>query len=202
MSYIIKCILIGQAGVGKTSLARKYFENKDIQIEPESTIGVDFHTKAMTIDNVKYKMHIWDTAGQERFHSIIKSYFTAANCAIFCFSLIDYETFVALNDLIDEFENHVGKPTNKILVGTFYDKNQLRKVNDWEIKALMQTKNLSYYFDVSSLTGFGLHDLFRTTIITTVELHKKNIIQLKKYGVNELHIISTPKKEKQIKNCC
>lgn len=201
MVYVIKCILIGKTGVGKTSLSLKYFNDKFLGFEDNvPTIGVDFHTKRLIIDDEHYKIQVWDTAGQERFNSIIKSYYNSANCVVFCFSLIDRASFTTLEKLMDDYDNHVNKPTSKILVGTFYDKKKLINIEQYEIDELMVKRNIKYYFNVSSLDGTGLNDLFDTVIKSSIALHKENIIQLKQYDVEQFTIIDS--KKNSLKNCC
>ncbi|QKF93634.1 Ras family GTPase [Fadolivirus algeromassiliense] len=202
MGYVIKCILIGKSGVGKTSIALKYFEDKFYSGDDSiTTIGVDFHVKKIIIDKDEYKIQVWDTAGQERFRSIVKTYFKSANCVIFCFSLIDYESFIELNKIIDEFDTEIDKPTNRILVGTFYDKKKSIIIEDYQIEDLMKRKNLHHYFNVSSFDNTGLNELFETVIKSSVKLHKENVIQLRKHIEEEFNIEDN-KKQWNTKDCC
>ena len=200
MPCIIKCILLGESGVGKTALALKYFENTFCVDDNNPTIGVDFHTKLLTISDKEYKLQVWDTAGQERFHSIIKSYFTSTNCVLFCFSLIDRTSFKALNNIIDNFDSTVSHRTGRILVGTFSDKQKEIVVNDSEIQELVREKNIDYYFDVSSLDGHNLDHLFHAVVAIPIRLNAQNLLNLKTY--EELFIDNSKKNKSKDKKCC
>ena len=94
-SYIFKIIVIGDSSTGKTSLMRKYIDNK-FEIIHDLTIGVEFRTKIEKIEykgkEIVVKFHIWDTAGQESFRSIIKSYYRGVAGAIILFDVTDVST--------------------------------------------------------------------------------------------------------------
>ena len=76
MSYdfIFKFIIIGDSNVGKSSLMTKFIYNSMIN-DYESTVGVDFGSKMIDVNNKKIKLQIWDTAGQESYRSITRSYY-------------------------------------------------------------------------------------------------------------------------------
>lgn len=64
--YLFKLVLIGDSGVGKSNLLSRFTRN-EFNLESKSTIGVEFATKTLNIDNKLIKAQIWDTAGQERY---------------------------------------------------------------------------------------------------------------------------------------
>lgn len=64
--YLFKLVLIGDSGVGKSNLLSRFTKN-EFNLESKSTIGVEFATRSLRIDNKVIKAQIWDTAGQERF---------------------------------------------------------------------------------------------------------------------------------------
>lgn len=74
LDYIYKYVVIGEAGVGKTSIARQFIFN-DYSNRYNTTIGVDFSCKTLSVRDKNIKIQIWDTAGQESFRSIISSYY-------------------------------------------------------------------------------------------------------------------------------
>ena len=72
--YAFKFIVVGDPGVGKTTLVQKFVSNKFSRIY-DTTIGVEYNMKVLDINGKKIRVELWDTAGQERFLSIVKSYY-------------------------------------------------------------------------------------------------------------------------------
>lgn len=66
IDYVFKVVLIGDSAVGKTQLLARFARN-EFSVDSKATIGVEFQTKTLVIDNKTVKAQIWDTAGQERF---------------------------------------------------------------------------------------------------------------------------------------
>ena len=78
----LKILILGDSGIGKTSLLLQYVDGYFPTLYI-STIGVEFKTKIITLNEMKIKLQIWDTAGQERFHSITKTFMKGADGIIF-----------------------------------------------------------------------------------------------------------------------
>ena len=97
--YLFKIVLVGDSGVGKSSLVLKYTDDvyNDNFI---STIGVDFKIHTININGKQVKLQIWDTAGQERFKSITASYYKGAHCIIFVYDITDSQSFLNLKKWI------------------------------------------------------------------------------------------------------
>jgi Ras-related protein Rab-1A len=125
--YLFKIVLVGDSGVGKSSLVLKYTDGiySDAFI---STIGVDFKIHTLVINNKKIKLQIWDTAGQERFKSITCNYYRGATCVIFVYDITNIESFDNLLTWINEMKNY---SNNKYayIVGNKYDIVEKNKNN-------------------------------------------------------------------------
>jgi len=85
VDYVVRTIIIGNAGVGKTTLLRKLTENNFSYYETP-TVGVDFFTLNSIVNGSHIKMYIWDSAGHDRYQNLVKTYFK--NNAI-CFVVYD-----------------------------------------------------------------------------------------------------------------
>ena len=77
---IFKVVLIGDSGVGKTNILSRYVRD-EFSIETKSTVGVEFGSKIVKVNNQTIKVQIWDTAGQERYKSITTAYYKGAKGA-------------------------------------------------------------------------------------------------------------------------
>merc|ERR1711974_92550 len=87
-----KLVLLGNSGVGKTSVVLRYVQGV-YSLDQPSTIGASFMTKRMFLDDWKVKLQIWDTAGQERFRSMAPMYYRGASAAILVYDITSVESF-------------------------------------------------------------------------------------------------------------
>ncbi|KAH0720730.1 hypothetical protein KY290_005656 [Solanum tuberosum] len=92
-----KILLIGDSGVGKSSLLLSFISNAVDDITP--TIGVDFKIKTLTVGGKRLKLTIWDTAGQEKFRTLTSSYFRGAQGIILVYDVTRRDTFTNLYDV-------------------------------------------------------------------------------------------------------
>lgn len=97
-SQTFKIVLMGDGGVGKTSLVLRYFD-RGFKASHQMTIGADFNAKKWG----KHMIQIWDLAGQDRFTKIRKGYYKSAVGALLLFDLADYKTFQNLEKWVKEF---------------------------------------------------------------------------------------------------
>ena len=80
----LKTVTLGESGVGKTSLVKKYVENSFDERLP-STVGADISIKNLEFDGLTIQLTIWDTAGQEVFRSLVEQYLRDASLALFLY---------------------------------------------------------------------------------------------------------------------
>ncbi|XP_068642559.1 ras-related protein RABC2a-like isoform X2 [Aristolochia californica] len=122
--YSFKILLIGDSGVGKSSLLVSFISNALEDLAP--TIGVDFKIKLLTVGGKKLKLTIWDTAGQERFRTLTSSYYRGAQGIILDVWVKEVELYSTNSNCI------------KMLVGNKVDKENERAVTREEGKAFAQ----------------------------------------------------------------
>uniref|UniRef100_A0A0K8TQ95 Putative ras-related protein rab-7 n=1 Tax=Tabanus bromius TaxID=304241 RepID=A0A0K8TQ95_TABBR len=99
---LLKVIILGDSSVGKTSLMNQYV-NKRFSNQYKATIGADFLTKEVVVDDRVVTMQIWDTAGQERFQSLGVAFYRGADCCVLVFDVTAPNTFKNLDSWRDEF---------------------------------------------------------------------------------------------------
>ncbi|KAK9993794.1 hypothetical protein SO802_023497 [Lithocarpus litseifolius] len=120
--YLFKLLLIGDSGVGKSTLLLSFTSNTFEDLSP--TIGVDFKVKHVSLGGKKLKLAIWDTAGQERFRTLTSSYYRGAQGIIMVYDVTRRETFTNLSDIwakeIDLYSTN--QDCIKMLVGNKVDK--------------------------------------------------------------------------------
>ncbi|KAI8981458.1 P-loop containing nucleoside triphosphate hydrolase protein [Pilobolus umbonatus] len=124
---ILKVVLIGDGGVGKTSLRNQYIHKKFTNAY-KATIGADFIAKEVeTEDGRKIMMQIWDTAGQERFQSLGVAYYRGADACILVYDVNNYLSFQHLERWREDFLKQSSLPAEEarnfpiLLVGNKID---------------------------------------------------------------------------------
>ena len=94
-------IIIGDTGVGKSCLMKRVMDNEFKQ-EHQVTIGVEFGSFGLKINNQVIKLQIWDTAGQESFRSVTRIFYRGAHCVFLTYDITRDETFANLVDWLKE----------------------------------------------------------------------------------------------------
>lgn len=157
----MKVILLGDSGVGKTSLMHRYVNQKFSQ-SYQSTIGVDFLSKDIMVDNSLCVMQIWDTAGQERFKSLSNAFFRGADAIALVFDLTRRETFDHLQSWLDLFYETVREDEKPpiVVLGNKCDRVE-STVTPWEARNWAYNHQADY-FEVSAKTDVSVGEAFMT----------------------------------------
>lgn len=156
--YLFKILLVGNSGVGKSSLLLKFTENCFCD-QHISTIGVDFKIHTCKIDDKIVKLQIWDTAGQERFRTITSSYYRGTHGIIIVYDITDKKSFNQLANWYDEALNHNSGKLDVIIVGNKNDLISERRV-DYET-AYYFAKSLGMDFiETSAKDSFNVEHAF------------------------------------------
>eukprot|EP01060_Flectonema_neradi_P038658 TRINITY_DN818_c1_g5_i1.p1 TRINITY_DN818_c1_g5~~TRINITY_DN818_c1_g5_i1.p1 ORF type:complete len:233 (+),score=61.23 TRINITY_DN818_c1_g5_i1:71-700(+) len=125
---LLKVIILGDSGVGKSSLMNQYV-NKKFDSRYKATIGADFLTWNLQIDEVEVTLQIWDTAGQERFQSLGTAFYRGADACLLVFDLTNQDSFTHLTSWHDEFIVQAGGGREFVLVGNKNDLEDRRQVS-------------------------------------------------------------------------
>ncbi|KAK6259127.1 Small GTPase - like 10 [Theobroma cacao] len=130
--YLFKLLMIGDSGVGKSSLLLSFTSDSFEELSP--TIGVDFKVKYVNAGGKKLKLAIWDTAGQERFRTLTSSYYRGAQGVILVYDVTRRDTFTNLSEVwTKEIELYsTNQDCIKMLVGNKVDKESERVVTKKE----------------------------------------------------------------------
>jgi Ras-related protein Rab-8A len=116
----LKLLLVGDSGVGKTSLLQRFTADA-FTASFISTIGIDFKTKVLELDGTRVRLQIWDTAGQERFRTITTSYFRGAHGIALCFDATDRRSFASVTAWMAQVADNADAGVQLVLVGTKSD---------------------------------------------------------------------------------
>ena len=113
----LKVILLGDSGVGKTFLYKRFTTNQ-VPTTCVATLGMDFFTREFTLDDkFDFNLDIWDTAGQEKFRAVNRSYYNESDLAFFVYDITDRNTFNNLQYWIEDYFNITSSDNPTILLG-------------------------------------------------------------------------------------
>jgi len=155
----VKIVLLGDAGVGKSSICQRYINNT-ISDNYEVTIGGAYLQKEVTLDSgSKIKLHIWDTGGEERYRAMAPLYYRDAQAALLVYDVTDTRTFQSLDYWVRELDEKV-RDENMVLI-IAGNKSDLpgRRVKEEQVKAFAENAGIKY-FDVSAKSGQNITELF------------------------------------------
>lgn len=160
--YLVKIILLGESGAGKSSLMLKFADGTYVNsISP--TIGIDFKIRYITLPhtNTIVKLQIIDTAGHERFRAITRSHYRNAQGALIIYDVTNIPSFENTRYWITECLNYksIDKPYPIILVGTKCDMIHNRKISTDQGLALAKEFGLAYY-ETSAINNMNVNAVF------------------------------------------
>ena len=200
-SIMFKIITLGNSGVGKTSIIKRYVFNQFDQ-SAISSIGVIFSFKDVLIggdENKKVKLKLIDTAGEEKYRSLSKTYYKNAEVVLFVFALNNEESFAEITNWLKTFkENSNSIEIPKYLIG---NKADLERVIDKEqIEECSQNNNLKY-IETSAKDNQNIDDLFNDIANNLYKSYLEKGGLNNKQNVSKLKLTSTEPKKKN-GNCC
>jgi small GTP-binding protein len=163
----IKCILIGDAGVGKSSIIERYV-NDTFSTVASTTVGVDYFTKYIKLDSgvenkkeVIVKLQIWDLAGQMNYRNIVRSYYRNAEVLFYVFDKSHRETFYNFEHWIDEFR-HKLDDIQIVIVGNKSDISHHSVHSDEAIE--LANKYDAQYYETSAKDNTNIVEIFENTV--------------------------------------
>ncbi len=115
-----KVVVAGAKNVGKTSLLRRFATGK-FEKSTLSTIGVDFETKKVVVDDTEILLNIWDFAGEKKFRLLFPSYVSGASGALMLYDITNKESIVDLYDWINVISSVPNSPKTKIMIESKID---------------------------------------------------------------------------------
>ncbi|CAA0816017.1 Ras-related protein RABA1f [Striga hermonthica] len=163
--YLFKLVLIGDSGVGKSNLLSRFARN-EFSLESKSTIGVEFATRSIRVDDKIIKAQIWDTAGQERYRAITSAYYRGAVGALLVYDVTRHVTFENVERWLKELRDHTDQNIVIMLVGNKADLRHLRAVSTEDGQSFAE-KEKTYFMETSALESLNVENSF-TEVLTQI----------------------------------
>jgi small GTP-binding protein len=163
---VVKIMIVGDYGVGKTSVILSYDKNtkEEPPKPPEPTICIDFLKRNAIVDGQSYNMQIWDTAGTERYRSMVSSWLRRGDVLLLVFAVDSIESFDSLSawvNTIKSYKRDASVPV--VLVGNKSDLKSTRMVSVQKAEDFAEQCGY-FYCETSAITGAGIEELFETAV--------------------------------------
>ncbi|KAI8386835.1 ras family-domain-containing protein [Blakeslea trispora] len=154
-----KLVFLGEQSVGKTSLITRFMYDT-FDSTYQATIGIDFLSKTMYLEDKTVRLQLWDTAGQERFRSLIPSYIRDSSVAVIVYDISSRDSFLNTTKWIDDVRAERGNEAIVVLVGNKTDLNEKREVTTEEGEKKAKELNVMF-IETSAKAGHNVKTLFR-----------------------------------------
>ena len=206
-----KVVLVGESGVGKTSIITQ-FVDQTFQEDQQSTTGGTFSSKALVCDGKRtIKFEIWDTAGQERYRSLTKMFYKDANAAILVFDITRKGSFDELKSYwAEQIEECSPKSIIKAIAANKDDLFEKQQVDEEEARNFAQSIN-AIYVSTSATKIDSINDLFiqiakkytgASEIVIKDEEEEPNQVEDNKKDSMKLTKEKVVEKKDKKKGCC
>jgi len=166
--HLFKLLIIGDSGVGKSSLLVRFADNH-FSGNYITTIGVDFKIRTIEINGERVKLQIWDTAGQERFRTITSTYYRGTHGVIVVYDVSSGESFANVKRWLHEIDANCDV-VNRILVGNKNDDPDRKVVLTEDARRFADQMGIQL-FETSAKDNINVEEMFRS--ITTLVLKSK-----------------------------
>ncbi len=155
-----KVVVAGAKNVGKTSLIRRYATGK-FDKSTLSTIGVDFETKKIVVDDTEILLNIWDFAGEKKFRLLLPSYVSGASGALMLYDITNKDSLSDLYDWIKVISSVPNGPHTKLLLEAKVDLEEQREISTEDAQKLFdQHKFQGEIIKTSAKTGENIEHAF------------------------------------------
>ena len=205
-----KLIVIGDENIGKTSIIER-FKNNQFSPIYEPTLGMDFQSIPILIDDQSVTLLLYDTAGSEKYRSLISLYSNEANIVFLTYDISNLESFNNIGKWYDSLSNINKDEVIFALVGNKLDLDYNRKVKKEDAEKYANEHNYIFQ-EVSALNGDGIQELFMNKLIDQIRTQfiqrGKNLTDQEeatlKININNKDNDNDKTKDKKNKNkkCC
>merc|ERR1712130_123117 len=192
-----KLVFLGEQSVGKTSLITRFMYDS-FDNTYQATIGIDFLSKTMYLEDRTVRLQLWDTAGQERFRSLIPSYIRDSTVAVVVYDITNANSFHQTSKWIDDVRTERGSDVIIMLVGNKTDLSDKRQVSTDEGERKAKELNVMF-IETSAKAGYNVKQLFRRV---AAALPGMESAEPKKDDMTEVILKDTPVPERQLESGC
>ena len=200
-----KLIFIGDSGVGKSCLTTKAVKN-NFEEYYQATVGFEFLTFNMKVNDKVVKLQIWDTCGQEIYKSLISNFYRNSSLAVLIYAIDNKESFNHVENWLNDLKSQANPDVRIFLVGNKADLEEDRKVSREEGEKYKEDQHLDLFMEASAKTGHNA----RNVLVEAAKILYRDYLYFDENNKNEKDdnlkikkpdpLIRKDKKDK--KTCC
>ncbi|XP_033745452.1 ras-related protein Rab-37-like isoform X6 [Pecten maximus] len=190
-----KTILVGDSGVGKTSLLVQFDQGRFQQGSFSATVGIGFTNKVVDVDGTKVKLQIWDTAGQERFRSVTHAYYRDAHALLLLYDVTNKSSFDNIRAWLGEINEYAQEDVVIMLLGNKSDSTADRVIRTEDGEKLAREYGVAF-METSAKTGMNV-DLAFMAVARDLKMKKTRKPTEPKFNVADY-----VNQEKKTGGCC
>ena len=197
-----KLIFLGDQSVGKSCILNRFLNDTFIE-DYQATIGLDFQSKNVQIDNQDIHLLLYDTAGQEKFRSLIPMYTRDANIILLVYDISNRDSFINLSQWLKDLTNVNLDEVILCIVGNKNDLVEKRTVNTEEGQKFAEEHDFIFQ-EISAKTGDGFSDLFYKQLFERIRIKFRPSGQQPASEINDIkfNIDQEENKSTTKKKCC
>ena len=200
-----KIIVIGDSGVGKSCLTTKAVKN-NFEEYYQATVGFEFLTFNLKLNDNVIKLQIWDTCGQEIYRSLISNFYRNSALAIMLYSIDNKDSFLHTENWLNELKNQANPDVRIFLVGNKADLEEDRKINKEEGEKYKEDQHLDLFMETSAKTGHNA----RNVLVEAAKILYKDYLAFDEKNKNDNPNLNNgkggkkliPKGKKEKRGCC
>ena len=198
-----KMIVIGDSGVGKSCLTTKAVKNTFEEFY-QATIGFEFLTFNLRMNETVVKLQIWDTCGQEVYRSLISNFYRNSSLAVLLYAIDNRDSFINVDNWLKELKGQANPDVKIMIVGNKCDLEDERKVSIEEGKEFKEKNNLNYFMEASAKTGFNAKNVLieAAKILYRDYLVNKNLYDNDGDSIDNIKVKNMESITVKKKGCC
>ncbi|KAH0790787.1 Ras family protein [Histomonas meleagridis] len=174
--YTFKFLIVGDGGVGKTSIANRLCHHEFIDTT-ESTVGVEYLSYTLNVEDQQIKLQIWDTAGQEEYKALGKAYYRNAVGVLLVFAFNDEKSFENISAWLEDIRSLCNPNAQVLLIGNKFDLTEEKKIAQIQIDQVKEANKLDF-LETSAKDDLNIEIAFRRLTEAILQKVKKNEINL------------------------
>ena len=197
-----KIIIIGDCGVGKSSLSLRATKNEFIE-SYKATIAFEFYIFNIKINNLNINLQIWDTCGQEEYRSLISSFYKNSSLAIIVYAIDNITSFNNVDSWIKDLKQYSNPNIKIILIGNKNDLNDKRQIEFEKGNQFAKDYNFDLFFETSAKSGLNVQNVL-IDAAKILYLEYMNYVNFKSNisDKNNIVIVKKNNEDQRKKKCC